>query len=281
MTEVDPYEMENNKEEKLNQFNSNVRLSSQHNPNPNNLKSIRSLKNSLAAFNAPENTKDNNIIEENANNLMKEMRQNQYSEVNQNLNVNNYEYGENEGADNNNFVQNLSEYNNQSLYNSIRPGEMRNKIHGQAGNQFAKTIVHLDDEEKQRQNKQMRYANEENLNVNGFNAAAHGPNRKINIHQKSNSFHDSNSLVMFFFINPESGTQTGLNILNMGVKKVEFNDPHGMVFICNMNDPVNLEAGIQSLIAEFEKGEISVLIYYKNTFLFLFMVQKNLMIYFY
>jgi hypothetical protein len=60
---------------------------------------------------------------------------------------------------------------------------------------------------------------------------------------------------MFFFINPESGTQTGLNILNMGVKKVEFNDPHGMVFIYNMKDKVSLENGVQCLLAEFEKGD--------------------------
>jgi len=42
----------------------------------------------------------------------------------------------------------------------------------------------------------------------------------------------------------------------MGVKKVEFNDPHGMVFIYNMKDQANLEIGIQCLLAEFEKGEI-------------------------
>lgn len=256
MTEIDPYEMENNKEEKLSQFNSNTysvkRNSTQNNLNPNNFKSINSLQNNLIAFQNNENLKNNNIIEENANNLMEEMRQIPCEDINQIINVNNYEYGENyEGADNNNFVQNLSEYN-QSIYNSIKPGDMKNKIYGQQGNQFAKTIVHLDDVEKQKQTTQIRYANEENLNVNSFNV--HGQTRKINLNQKSNNFYETNNLVMFFFINPESGTETGLNILNMGVKKVEFNDPHGMVFIYNMKDPVNLEIGIQSLIAEFEKG---------------------------
>jgi hypothetical protein len=256
MTEIDPYEMENNKEEKLSQYNSNTHsnkpFSAQNAANPNNFRSIRSLQNNLPSLQNNENLKNNNIIEQNANNLIQEMRQNPYSDINQNLNVNNYEYGENFEAADNNFVQNLSEYN-QSLYNSIKPGEMKNKIYGQAGNQFAKTIVHLDDEEKQRQNKQMRFANEENLNVNNFNA--HGQNRKINLNQKFNSSYETYNLVMFFFINPESGTETGLNILNMGVKKVEFNDPHGMVFIYNMKDQANLEIGIQCLLAEFEKGE--------------------------
>lgn len=289
MTEIDPYEMENNKEEKLNQFNSmsnsNNRLSTNNNQNVNNFRSLRSLKNNLNTNNnlnidLNNNNLNNNIIEQNANNLIQEMRVlNPYVDINQNIYPNNQfnnqynDYEENQGMDNNNFVQNLSEYN-LSQYNSIRPLDKKNN-NLPAPNQFAKTIVHLDDEENKKKISQMKYSNEENLNVNNYNNnfnynVNNQNNRKFNLAQKSNAY-ENNDLVMFFFINPESGTQTGLNILNMGVKKVEFNDPHGMVFIYNMKDPANLEIGIQCLLTEFEKGMVSKFyyIYYNMIFLML------------
>jgi len=281
MTELDPYEMENNKEEKLNQFNSmsnsNNRLSSNTNQNLNNFRSLKSLKNNLNTNNNLNtdlnNNLNNNIIEQNANNLIHEMRvQNSYVDINQNIYPNNQfnnqynDYDENQGMDNNNFVQNLSEYN-LSQYNSIRPLDKKNN-NLPAPNQFAKTIVHLDDEENKRKISQMKYSNEENLNVNNYNNFNYNVNnqnnRKFNLAQKSNNAYENNDLVMFFFINPESGTQSGLNIINMGVKKVEFNDPHGMVFIYNMKDPTNLEMGIQCLLTEFEKG---IFLFYSLLFL--------------
>jgi hypothetical protein len=260
MTEIDPSEIENNKEEKLFQYNSlsqsNKRLNSLNNQNFNNLRSLKSLKNNELT----NNNINNNYIEENANNLIQEMRiNNPYGQINQDVYQNNQlnnqynDYEENYGADNNNFVQNLSEYN-LSLYNSIRPID-KNNNNLPALNQFAKTIVHLDEEENKRKISQIKYSNEENLNVNNYNAN-HQINRKPIYNQKNISGYDNNDLVMFFFINPESGIQSGLNILNMGVKKVEFNDPHGMVFVCSMKDPANLEMGIQSLLNEFEKGKI-------------------------
>jgi len=260
MTEIDPIEMDNNKEDKLNRFSSNTnsnKISSiQNNQNPTNFKSIINFKNNLNTYNTNENA--NNIIEQNAHNLIEEMKQKPFYDNNQNMNIHNpYEYEDNfQGIDNNNFVQNLSEYN-LSQYNSFKPREQANNIYTHGGNQFAKTIVHLDDEDIKKKNNQIHYFNEENLNVNNFNNNPLNQNRKMNLYQKVNNGFEMNNLVMFFFINPLSGIQTGLNILNMGVKKVEFNDPHGMVFIYNMKDPVNLEIGIQSLLTEFEKGKLN------------------------
>ena len=59
---------------------------------------------------------------------------------------------------------------------------------------------------------------------------------------------------IFLFINPNSGTQSGSKIIDMGVKKVEFNDSDGMTYIYNMNDKDSLNAGISNLKNQLEKG---------------------------
>lgn len=282
MNDNDPYDMENHKDEKLYQFASNTfsnnQMNSQNYPNVNNFKSIRSLRNNLDANVNSENLSNNNnnvinLNELNSNNLAEEMRNNPYinkqydiNDFKNNLNVdnnlynahnnnNNYDYEENyQGGDNNAFVQNLSEYN-QSQYGSIKQkNALKNNI--QAGNQFAKTIVHLDDEEMRKKNSKKNAINEQNLSNNIYTPSTISQMRnKINLNQKSGNYpHDVSNLVIFFFINPHSGTQTGLKILNMGVRKVEFNASQGMVFIYNMKDPINLEMGIQCLKAELEKG---------------------------
>ena len=178
MTDINHIEID--KQDKPNNFCSNSQsiknINTQININTN-LNNFRSTK----SFNNPPYQHDNNFIDINANNLVNEMKEN----PNYNPNLNNYEYEDPYQGEANNFVQNLSEYN-QSNYGSIRKKNIanNNNIYG-AGNQFAKTIVQLDDEENKKKNPQYNFPVDPPKDIN---------RNRINLNVKSNNLHDNISL---------------------------------------------------------------------------------------
>lgn len=205
-----------------------------------NKKDLKSIKNS-------EMENNNRMLELNAVNLMEEMRNNnQENNYNQN---NQFEEEGFQGNDQINFVQNLSEYN-LSNYNSNKPSkEIRNNF------QFAKTIVQIDDDKKTKDNGINIQNFDENLAMGGDEQKIFSGNNRSKVAFSVNSHSsNSNNSVAFLFINPNSGTQSGSKILDMGVKKVEFNDSDGMTYIYNMNDKDSLSAGLSNLKNQLDKG---------------------------
>ena len=246
-SDIDAYNLQNsNKEEILNTFNSKELSGGKikNTISDKNIKKEKSLRNSELGIGG--NNKNNGVVEMNAINLMEEMRNNN-NDFNNN-NQNQYEEDCYQGNDQINFVQNLSEYN-LSNYNSNKQNkDLKNNF------QFAKTIIQIDDDLKKDRYKDKK--NVENFGINLEDNKTFSRNRsKIAFSVNSNSS-NTNNLVAFLFINPNSGIQSGSKILGMGVQKVEFNDTDGMVYIYNLNDNDNLNAGINKLKNQMEKGNI-------------------------
>jgi diacylglycerol kinase family enzyme len=162
-----------------------------------------------------------------------------------------------------------------------------NKYSTQKGNQFAKTIVVMShtEEKKEEPNQYIEVGNinkgetrgADNFNVinlgqgnrdSSFSGVGNstpyysgGKDQKYaNPRQKKTSMQSSvfgsneNETILFFFINPLSGCQNGRNILNMGVKKVEFVDNlKCTAYIFDMKDDTILNNGIEILKSELNR----------------------------
>jgi hypothetical protein len=243
-----------------------------------------------------DNEKNNQIIEFNAVNLMEEMR-NRNSNLNNYNDNNQYQFEEDgyHGNDHINYAHNLSEYN-LSNFNSGKQINQQNHNDYRNNFQFAKTIVVEIEDDLKKNNDKSNKRNNQNLNydkkyderennANKANKANNANyNNNINNHRhkgssstNSNLF-NTNYLVAFLFINPNSGNQSGSKILEMGVKKVEFNDSDGMVYIYNMNDKENLRLGIINLKDQLDKGKILLLLF---LLLFYFLFFFTLFLFFY
>lgn len=119
-------------------------------------------------------------------------------------------------------------------------------------NQFAKSIVVLTQTEEKKEETDPQQIRDMSQFINIIN----NNNRNSNPRQKKPSTLNvnENEVVLFFFINPLSGIEQGKNILNMGVKKVEFTDNlRCTAYIFNIKNEENCNNGIETLKNELTR----------------------------
>jgi diacylglycerol kinase family enzyme/ribosomal protein S16 len=122
-------------------------------------------------------------------------------------------------------------------------------------NHFAKTIVVLSHTEERKED----HENIQNCDSGNFvNIINQNTNRERNSNPRqkkmSNPHIQENESVIFFFINPNAGVKDGRNLINMGVKKVEFTDNlHCTAYIYNLLDEINCNNGIETLRSELNR----------------------------
>lgn len=183
--------------------------------------------------NAEDNIKNSN---NNINNLT--------NEKHGNYNNNQYlESGEINADINNDIIINMSEMDKESG-NGIEIVEQDNVVN----TQYDKNIVIITQEDIK------DYTNFPNIEVN----------KVVNTDNKTKSIvpiNNSNEILLFFFINPLSGSGSGINVINMEIKKIEFSDnlgctgnPNCTAYIYNLNDPIHLQTGIDNLKKELIRG---------------------------
>lgn len=146
---------------------------------------------------------------------------------------------------NNDFIVNISEVEQDSS-NGIQVPEQNDR---NTNMQFAKNIVILTQEDVK-----------EDPEVNKFREAGLS-DRDSKCNMKTIGL-NGNELILFFFINPTSGSGSGNNVLNMEVKKVEFMDTLGCVgnprctaYITDLHNEAQCQTGIGILKLELSRGK--------------------------
>ena len=104
-------------------------------------------------------------------------------------------------------------------------------------------------------------------NKNELKVINHPENKTKNLIQIVSN---KNEIILFFFINPLAGSGSGINVINMEVKKVEFSDnlgctgnPRCTAYIYDLNNQSHLQTGIEHLRNELSRGKFYLFKYIK------------------
>lgn len=249
----------------MNNINTQISQNTQNIQNSQNAENLRIPVNTQNSQNAQYTNNVLNSInnlnihaEENANNF-------NYNYQNTQTNLNNpYQSQEIELND---FIINVDDSDRDKKSMSKSPISDSNSLEKNTimnpnqQNHFAKTIVVLSHtEERKEDNENIRNFDSGNF-VNIFNPNTNSANRERNSYytnprqkKMSNPHIQENESVIFFFINPNAGVKDGRNLINMGVKKVEFTDNlHCTAYIYDILDEINCNNGIETLRSELNR----------------------------
>lgn len=165
---------------------------------------------------------------------------------------------------NNDFIINISDNNTEKYgYAPNQSPKVESSKHNPQvnTNQFAKTIVVLNHTEEKKDEHIVKPEDNSRYDPGLGDKNANFTVRNMNPRQKKQSYNSSsnisgneNEIILFFFINTKSGTEQGKNIINMGVKKVEFTDNlKCTAYIYEIYDQQNFMTGIETLKNELRR----------------------------